>query len=79
MATLAGLLGLVVTIPHPYQDIPRGFLLTGRLARTGHPPSPTGATFKEHQEVAGICWPVSTKGQHTKSTVRVISKDRPVS
>lgn len=44
---------------YPYQDIPRGSLLTGCLAETGHPPSSTGATLKEHQEVAGLCWPVS--------------------
>lgn len=44
-----------------YQDIPRGSLLTGCLAETGHPPSSTGATLKEHQEVAGLCWPVSKK------------------
>lgn len=39
------------------QDVPRGFLLTGCLAKTGHPSSPTGAALKEHQEVGGLCWP----------------------
>lgn len=48
---------------YPYQDIPRRSLLTGCLAETGHPPSSTAASLKEHQEVAGLCWPVSKESQ----------------
>lgn len=68
--TPAGVPGLVAAAYYPYQDVPRGFLLAGRLAKTGHPPPPTGAALEEHQEVAGLCWPVSKRGRHTKSTVR---------
>jgi hypothetical protein len=64
-------------LPHtpPYQDVPRGFLLTGCLAKTGHPSSPTGAALKEHQEVGGLCWPVSERSMHTKSRARDARKE----
>lgn len=54
-------------LPHtyPYQDIPRRSFLTGRFAKTGHPPSPTRAALKERQQVGGLCWPVSRRGEHT--------------
>lgn len=78
MVILARIPGLTAATINPYQDIPRGSLLTGCLAETGHPPSSTGATLKEHQEVAGLCWPVSKeRSAHTVRDVR--KEDRPAS